>query len=105
MGQFYLSPATLSPVEILLDLAHQLTLVARANEKELARIISNILNNAKEADATEVRISVKQSRDVVEVVISDNGRGIPAEVLAKLGSKGATFGKSGGTGLGFVPRH
>ncbi|GEM_PF-776260 len=91
---------TASPVQLQVDLPRPFTAVVRASEKELARIISNIFNNAKEAAATEIHVTAATAGAFVEVIIADNGRGIPTEILATLGSKGATFGKAGGTGLG-----
>lgn len=75
--------------------------------KELKRIISNLINNSveafKEAEG-EVVISVISCNDAVLISIQDNGRGIPKEVLNKIGQQGFSFGKSSsnqsGSGLG-----
>jgi nitrogen-specific signal transduction histidine kinase len=69
---------------------------------ELGRIISNVINNSIEARATDkllIRITIAKT-DIVSITISDNGRGMSSEILEKIGQKGATFGKVGGTGLG-----
>lgn len=75
--------------------------------KELKRIISNLINNSVEAfeeGKGEVFISVISCNDAVLISIQDNGRGIPKEVLNKIGQQGFSFGKSSsnqsGSGLG-----
>lgn len=75
---------------------------AAVDPKELQRMISNLVNNAVEAlDAggtVSVALSAPDGRVVIKV--SDDGKGITPEILSKLGQKGETHGKSGGTGLG-----
>ncbi len=75
---------------------------AAVDPKEFQRMISNLVNNAVEAldkaGAVSVSLSAPDGRVVVKV--ADDGRGIPPEILSKLGRKGETHGKDGGTGLG-----
>jgi signal transduction histidine kinase len=74
---------------------------ALCQPKEFQRIISNLVNNAAEAmekGAITVSLAVDSKNAIVKV--SDTGKGIPPEILAKLGRKGETHGKAGGTGLG-----
>lgn len=74
-----------------------------AEEKELARIVSNLLNNSVEAlpdSRGNVLLEVAPAGGMVEIRVSDDGRGIPVDLLPRLGQEGATFGKSGGSGLG-----
>ncbi|OGR45093.1 MAG: hypothetical protein A2X35_10045 [Elusimicrobia bacterium GWA2_61_42] len=70
--------------------------------KELQRLLSNLINNSVEAFAgpgsVEVALSAPDGKVLLEV--KDNGKGISPEILAKLGRKGETHGKAGGTGLG-----
>lgn len=75
---------------------------ALADAKEFQRIVSNLVNNAVEALGGPGKVSVALSADGAQAVleIKDNGRGIPPETLARLGQKGETHGKQGGTGLG-----
>ena len=76
-----------------------------AHPAELRRVLSNLLNNAIEAP--EIRSSQRQIRILlrneknssVELMIQDNGIGIPAEVLPRLINEGGSFGKTGGSGL------
>ena len=60
------------------------------------------MNNAVEAfdkgGTVALTLSRPDGRAVLEV--EDNGKGIPPEILAKLGQRGETHGKTGGTGLG-----
>lgn len=72
----------------------------RAEKKELERAISNLVENAVEAAAGGVEVRVERSDGSALLRVIDDGPGIPAERLAKLGERGATFGKSGGSGLG-----
>lgn len=75
---------------------------ALAEPKELQRLLSNLVNNSVEAftgpGTIAVSLSALDGKALIEV--KDNGKGIPPEILAKLGQKGETHGKTGGTGLG-----
>lgn len=75
---------------------------AAVDTKELQRIISNLVNNSIEAFAgpgtVAVRLAATDGKVLIEV--KDDGKGIPAEILGRLGAKGETHGKAGGTGLG-----
>ncbi|MDD2805301.1 MAG: HAMP domain-containing sensor histidine kinase [Elusimicrobiales bacterium] len=75
---------------------------AAVDAKELQRMVSNLLNNSVEAFAGPGTVSVRLAAQdgKVLLVVADDGKGIPQEVLAKLGQKGETHGKAGGTGLG-----
>ncbi|OGR80907.1 MAG: hypothetical protein A2X32_00630 [Elusimicrobia bacterium GWC2_64_44] len=75
---------------------------AAVDAKELQRIVSNLLNNSLEALSGPGRVSVLLTAEDGRVLltITDDGKGISPEVLAKLGQKGETHGKAGGTGLG-----
>ncbi|MBI4350962.1 MAG: HAMP domain-containing histidine kinase [Elusimicrobia bacterium] len=75
---------------------------ASIKPKEFQRLISNLVNNSVEAfekpGTVSVGLSTLDGRVVIE--IKDDGKGIPPEILARLGRKGETHGKAGGTGLG-----
>ena len=75
---------------------------AAVEPKELQRIISNLVNNAVEAFAGPgvVTVSLSAADGKVLIGVRDNGKGIAPEILARLGQKGGTHGKAGGTGLG-----
>lgn len=98
----------LAGVEIESDFKDSYGAFANVDSVELKRALSNLVNNATEAfphGAGQVTIGVRKYSNWVVVIVSDNGCGIPAHVLAKLGSKGITHGKQAsksgsGSGLG-----
>ena len=75
---------------------------AAVQPAEFSRLLSNILNNAAEAIEGNGRVSVTlaSSGGRALLKVTDNGKGIAAELIGKLARKGATFGKPGGSGLG-----
>lgn len=92
-------------VEIEASLAKGYGLFANVNPAELSRVISNLINNSVEAfDGTgRVNIAVSRSGGNSVIMIEDNGKGIPPDVLSKLGERGISYGKEGtqaGSGLG-----
>ncbi len=73
------------------------------NPVELSRVISNLINNSIEAaqgDTIQVVLKLGIEDGFNKISVQDNGKGIPTEILNRLGQKGFTFGKEGGTGLG-----
>ncbi|MEI7482145.1 MAG: HAMP domain-containing sensor histidine kinase [Elusimicrobiota bacterium] len=77
-------------------------LFARIQPVEFRRMVSNLVNNAVEVLGDKGKVSVELGQDAGNVVltVTDNGKGIPLEILAKLGQRGETHGKAGGSGLG-----
>ena len=72
------------------------------NALELRRTLSNIIDNAVESLAVDGTVSVvlAVNRGNLVLTVTDNGRGMSPETLARLGEKGFTYGKTQGTGLG-----
>lgn len=97
-------------LEIDVDLQDSFGAFAQINSNELKRVISNLVNNSIEAfndHQGKVTVGVKNisclGKYQVEIFIKDNGKGIPKQILEKLGQPGITFGKEGtqsGSGLG-----
>ena len=77
-------------------------LEASIEPTEFQRLVSNLINNSVEAFSGEGTVSIALSAmdHKVQLTVKDNGKGIPPEILARLGQKGETHGKAGGTGLG-----
>jgi signal transduction histidine kinase len=73
----------------------------------LGRALTNVLLNAVDASApgapihVSVRRTVRDSRQMVEVAVRDEGCGIPAGRLANIWEPYVTH-KAGGTGLGLA---
>jgi hypothetical protein len=77
-------------------------LFAQLQPVEFRRMLSNLVNNAVEAlgEKGAVDVDLSHADENILLTISDNGKGIPPEILAKLGQRGETHGKAGGSGLG-----
>lgn len=82
-------------------------LFAKVQPAEFKRVLSNLINNAVEAMDQNGKVVLSLSAphdDMVQITVSDNGKGIPKEILPKIMKKGATFGKEqekqSGSGLG-----
>ncbi|MCB0350431.1 MAG: HAMP domain-containing histidine kinase [Bdellovibrionales bacterium] len=71
-------------------------------QTELQSVISNLLSNAIEAspDHSKITISTTIYENSIDILIRDNGAGIPASILEKLGKEEVTYGKDRGNGLG-----
>lgn len=72
------------------------------NTREFMRLLSNLINNAVEAlgESGRVIVSLTQVKNYAVLSIVDNGCGISHNLLKGLGSKGKTYGKKDGLGLG-----
>jgi signal transduction histidine kinase len=94
-------------LKIRLDIGGNYFAFVSIDSSGLKRVLSNLINNAIEAIESqrgEVGVSVKERDDFVQIIVSDTGRGIPPEILSRIGVKGGSFGKSdssnSGSGLG-----
>jgi signal transduction histidine kinase len=95
-----------SGIKIVSNFDRNLKFCISADQKEFSRLLSNLINNSVEAitdSVGEVSVDIRLYKDTFQLTVSDNGKGIPSQVLAKLGDRGITFGKEGsdsGSGLG-----
>ncbi|WP_082918059.1 ATP-binding protein [Oceanobacillus sp. Castelsardo] len=73
------------------------------DKSQIKQVLLNIVKNAIEAmeEPGKITISVQTTNDYVNVHISDEGPGIPEEILHKLGEPFFTT-KKNGTGLGIM---
>ncbi len=70
---------------------------------EFKRVLSNLVNNAVEAlpnSGGTVYLDLIEKDGYALVGVHDNGKGIPKEFLSRLGARGSSHGKPGGSGLG-----
>ncbi len=71
------------------------------DEQAMKRVFSNLINNAVDAGATRIEISLgRSSIDKTEIEIVDNGAGVSESVLVQLGKSRISDGKLNGNGLG-----
>lgn len=79
-------------------------LFANIDPNEFKRVLSNLIDNSVEAfknNSGIVELILKTNpSNQIELLIKDNGKGIPENILPKLGTRGETHGKENGSGLG-----
>lgn len=72
----------------------------QADPDLLRRALENLIRNAAEAGATEVKIAIQPEPDGLCILVSDNGTGLPAKALENLFVPFSGSARSGGSGLG-----
>ena len=73
---------------------------------EITRLLQNLIKNALEAGATRVVLAVRSADGRAGLTITDNGSGLPPEVMAVILKKPVESTKPHGTGLGLtICRH
>jgi signal transduction histidine kinase len=72
------------------------------DEIKFERAWGNLVSNAIDAANSWVQIDVEISGQILILRVIDDGAGVPERILSKLFERGATSGKSGGTGLGLA---
>lgn len=90
---------------ITLNLMHSSpNIYFKINPLDLTRALSNLINNAFEAivDNNAIDITLIYMPSWILIKIKDYGKGIPSEILPKIGELGLSIGKINGTGIGFA---
>lgn len=75
------------------------------DHKKLERVFANMLLNACEVlpqGSGKIEVSLRDSKDAVEIRVADNGPGVAEPIRAKLFQPFTSFGKSNGIGLGLA---
>lgn len=93
-----------SGIEISLSHDHSVpkNRVVRIDSLELQRVLSNLINNSVQSfeKQGDIQVMVKYEDNGVNIIVKDNGKGIHPKIISHLLKKGATHGKTGGSGLG-----
>lgn len=96
---------SLNQVDLSLDLAQELPVV-QADANQIQQVAVNLLLNAGDAingDGGTIRVTTRTGADgSVEMLVQDNGRGIPPEDLPRIFEPFYTTKGSHGTGLGLA---
>ncbi|MGC9238930.1 MAG: ATP-binding protein [Acidithiobacillus sp.] len=88
--------------DIQLDLPDERPLQARLRPVGLARILQNLIDNARRHAAPPFLLHLRREGTELVFVLRDHGSGIPAGDLENLERPFAVAGRGGGTGLGLA---
>ncbi len=81
-------------------------LVIEGDKRRLAQVVANLLDNAAKYGDGHVSIELRERRDTVQIIIEDEGPGVPYEERSVIfdrfsrGSAGGSRGQGTGSGLG-----
>lgn len=89
-------------INIVTNLHIQYGIFSMIQVSQFKRVISNLIDNAIEAQVKSGTIMVSLNSDALwsKIEISDSGIGIRNHQLSELGVRGVSFGKINGSGLG-----
>jgi signal transduction histidine kinase len=77
-------------------------LLVEADRDQLYRVFANLLRNALEAGATQVRVVAETADGRVRLTVADDGPGLPPKARDHIFQPFAATAKQGGTGLGLA---
>ncbi|MDQ3896187.1 MAG: PAS domain S-box protein [Actinomycetota bacterium] len=66
----------------------------------VTEILSNLLDNARRHAATCIRVTVKASQEQLQIVVADDGSGVPDDLVEKIFDRFVSLDGRGGSGLG-----
>ena len=85
------------PIELLDEAGDKRAIVA---DRPLAQTIVNLLDNAFEAGAASIVVTIRLSEEKVALLVWDNGRGFAPAILAEIGNPYRSTKQRHGAGLG-----
>ena len=74
-------------------------IIANFDRTQLIRVITNLVKNGIQANATKIKVSINDDEKFIEIIVNDNGVGISPENKAKIFEPKFTT-KTSGMGLG-----
>jgi len=77
-------------------------LVLPLDRTQMYRVLVNLLQNAAEAGASRAILKTEDADGVTQLVVADNGPGLPRKAVAELFRPFTESGREGGTGLGLA---
>ena len=95
-------------IHLEFSVEHSYGLFTKVNPVEMKRVLSNLINNSIEAfddKQHKVSIDINKVEGSLKIIIFDDGKGIPKEILTKLGQRGITYGKNSNTVRGLGVSH
>ena len=78
------------------------SLVLPLDRNQMYRVLANLLRNAAEAQAGRATLTTEDEHGVSQLVVTDDGHGLPRKALAGLFRPFAGSGRNRGTGLGLA---
>ena len=88
---------------VRLDMAGDKEIAARVERQDLDEMLGNLIENAAKYGGGSVFVTVEDAGDFVEMIIEDDGQGIPESERERLFDRGARLDTSKpGTGLGLA---
>jgi len=89
---------------VTIDIAGDRQAEVRVERQDLDEMLGNLVENAAKYGSGRVFVTVEPKGDTVDVLIEDDGPGIPAELRDQLFARGARLDTTGkpGTGLGLA---
>lgn len=80
----------------------ELSVIGEKNafERSLSNLIQNSIEALEGREGPSLLVAVRKYSSQIQVIVADNGKGIPAEVLTRIGEEGFSFDKANGNGLG-----
>jgi signal transduction histidine kinase len=89
---------------VTVDIAGAKSAQVRVERQDLDEMLGNLVENAAKYGGGRVFVTVERKGETVDVLVEDDGPGIPAEALGSLFRRGARLDTTGkpGTGLGLA---
>ena len=88
---------------VVIDIAGDKQLCVRGERQDLEEMLGNLLDNAAKYGGGRVFVTVGRGEDQVDIIVEDDGPGIPAKERARLFERGARLDTNQpGTGLGLA---